>query len=85
MVKKSTLREEINELKINMSCLTRSFIDLRKDFRDYQGFVKQSHLDMLISMRDLYDRLQYIKSYIGVDEFFEACRKGNHDHNNPSS
>ena len=77
-----TLKDEIADLRRSVNSLNTSVQNLRKDFRDYQGFVIQCNLDMMTSIRDLHDRLQYIKTYIGCDEFFKACSKEQNDSNN---
>jgi hypothetical protein len=42
----------------------------------------ESQLSMTKNVKDLHDRLNYIKGYVGIDAFFEAIKN---DRNNPTT
>lgn len=74
-----TLKEEIDKLTKMCHKLNNSHETLREEIRNLKGFMVESELTMMRNMQDLHNRLNYIKTYIGVDAFFEACRDSNVD------
>ena len=76
-----TLKEQIKDLESVIMKLDNSNKYLRNEMRDLRGFMVESQLSMTKNMKDLHDRLNYIKEYIGIDAFYEAIKN---DRNNPS-
>lgn len=75
-----TLKEQIKDLESVIMKLDNSNKYLRNEMRDLRGFMVESQLSITKNMKDLHDRLNYIKEYIGIDAFYEAIKN---DRNNP--
>jgi hypothetical protein len=70
----SQVAEDVNRLEIEIYELRICLSDLKEDLKELQIFMSGTQVHICKEMQDLHSRLNYIKSFVGVDEFFKNLR-----------
>ena len=77
--KNQTVRQALNEQTEALDHFIFETEQLRKEVMAVKTFMIETQISMAKNIQDLHNRLNYIKTYIGVDEFFEAVKNKQDD------
>lgn len=65
-----TLKHDVAQLTIMVDDLNKNVLQLAKAITDIKHYNRETQISMAANVQDLHMRLEYIKSYIGVDVYF---------------
>ena len=76
------MKDDMKSLIDRMDMLESSFDNMYGQFLELKKIMITKNVDFFMTFKDLTDSMNYIKSYIGCDEFFKECTKNGIDGNN---
>ena len=66
-----TLKEEIQRMKAQMDTMTTAYVDLRNEAHVLTHMLYEQNVNTLRVLQDAMACMQYMSSFIGIDEYFE--------------
>lgn len=72
---KKTLSSDVVDLILTVNSLKMSIELMKEELSSYRTLLMASNLEVLKQLQDMHNRIGNLKDFVGIDAFYEACRK----------